>query len=195
MKYVLPVLAVAAAAVAAGCMNERTYMDPTQNASFGTSGQQNAVNLQNGHLRGDFGPRAGFDGNATDMQGSSDPEWRTSTVTVARAEDIRGTGMVIIWTNGITLENLEVGAHDYTYDPSSLDATPVSMNVCSGDDSSSIDYDRPVDHVTATVQDTPDGRTYQMHTVTAKIDPQTGEPTTETEESDTTFVLGTAAQG
>lgn len=194
MKYVLPVLAVVAATVAAGCMNERTYMDPTQNASFGSGGPQNTINLANGHLRGDFGPRTGFDGQATDMQGSSDPEWRTSTVTVTRSEDIRGTGMVIIWTNGITLEALDVGAHDYTYDPTSLDATPVSMNVCSGGDSSSIDYDRPVDHVTATVQETPEGRSYQLHTITAKLN-ELGEPTNDVEESDTTFVLGAASQG
>ncbi len=187
MKYVLPILAVAAVA-ATGCMNERVYMDPTQNASFG-GGPQSNIGLADGTLKGDFGPRTGFDGNATDMQGSSDPEWRTSTVTVARSEQTRGTGMVIIWTNGITLENLEVGAHQYDYDPNSLDAAPVSMNVCSGTDSASIDYDRPVDHVTATVQDTPNGRQYQFHTATATIDPATGDVTDQTETSDTTFVL------
>jgi hypothetical protein len=189
MKYVLPLVAVAAAAVVSGCMDQRTYMDPNQNASFGGGGPQSNMTLANGRLKGDFGPRTGFDGDATDMQGTSDPEWRTSTVTVARSEQTRGTGMVIIWTNGITLENLDVGAHNYTYDPESIDAAPVTMNACSGADSASIDYDRPVNNVTATVQDTPEGRQYQFHTSTPKLDDSGNEVAGELETSDTTFIL------
>ena len=199
MKHVLPAVSVSVVAVVlalpavVGCMNERVYMDPAQNASFG-GGPQSTISLKNGQIRGDFGPRVGFDGNATEMQGTSDPQWRTSTVTVARSEATRGTGMVILWTNGITLENLDVGTHDYTYDESSLDQAPVSMNGCSGGDSSSIDYDRPADHVTATVTQSPEGRQIQLHTETAKLD-AAGNPTTDIETSDTTFLVDAPAQG
>ena len=193
MKYVLPVLAVVVAA--AGCMNERTYMDPAQNASFGGGAAQSNVSLTEGRIKGDFGPRHGFDGTATEMQGTSDPQWRTSTVTVARTEQTRGTGMVILWTNGVTLDTLDVGAHDYTFDENSIDTPPVSMNVCSGGDSSSIDFDRPVDHVTATVQQTPQGRTVQLHTSTAVLD-AAGNPdlSAAPQTSDTTFTVASGSQ-
>jgi hypothetical protein len=191
MKHVLPLLAVALAATA--CLNERVYMDPTQNASFGGGRPASNMNLQDGHLRGDFGPRRGFDGAAQEMQGSSDPEWRTSTVTLTRNENARGTGMVILWTNGIVLENLEVGSHDYAYDESSLDAPPVSANVCSGPDSASIDYDRPADQVTINVSQTPEGRQYDLHTETVVVDEGTGERTDRVETSDTTFLVGAPA--
>lgn len=192
MKHVLPVLAVL---VVSACMNERVlYTDPSQNASLGGGGKASNINLQSGTLRGDFGPRTGFDGAATDMQGTSDSQWKTSTITVARSEDLRGTGMVIIWTNGITLQDLTPGAYTYDYNPDSLDTVPVSMNVCSGDTTATIDYDRPVDHVTATVRDTTDGRAYDLHTETAIIDIN-GNVTGDTETSDTSFVLGTATQG
>src|SRR5688500_7920101 len=86
MKHVIPALTITVGVVAAtGCLNERVYVDPNSNASFEGAGAPNNLNLADGTLRGDFGPRRGFDGNATEMQGSSDPEWRTSTVTVARS--------------------------------------------------------------------------------------------------------------
>lgn len=191
MKHVLPLLAVAIAATT-GCMYEREYMDPNQNASFGGSSQASNINLQNGSLRGDFGPRRGFDGIATEMQGSSDLNWRTSTVSVTRSEEARGTGMVILWTNGLVLENLELGAHDFAYDPSSIEAPPVSANVCSGMDSASIDYDRPADQVSVVVSQTPQGRQYDLHTETVLVDSVTGEATNEVETSDTTFVVAPA---
>lgn len=190
MKHVLPLLAVAIAATA-GCMNERVYMDPSQTTGFGGS-QASNLNLQNGSIRGDFGPRRGFDGAATEMQGSSDLQLRSSTVSVTRSEDVRGTGMIILWTNRLALEELELGAHDFAYDPTSFDTPPVSANVCSGVDSASIDYDRPADQVTVVVSQTPEGRRYDVHTETALVDPVTGEAGTDVETSDTSFVVAPA---
>ena len=68
------------------------------------------------------------------------------------------------------------------------------MNVCSGGDSSSIDFDRPVDQVTATVQQTPQGRTVQLHTETHTLD-GSGNPTADVQTSDTQFTVGAATQG
>jgi hypothetical protein len=183
MKHVLPLLAVAVATT--GCLNERTYVNPEQSAGIQTSN----LNLQDGRMRGDFGPRRGFDGIATEMQGASDREWNTSTVTIARSEGTRGTGMVILWTNQQLLENLPVGAHDFRYDPSSLDPPAVAANVCSGGDTSSIDYDRPADNVTLLVSQTPGGRQYELHTETEILDAMDGRTGT-FETSDTTFVVG-----
>src|SRR5205807_1848053 len=134
---------------------------------------QATMKLEDGALKGDFGPRKGFDGPSTTLQGTTDVQWKTSTVTVARSEQVRGTGMVILWTNGVTLDELEPGRHDFTFDASSLDPQTVTMNVCSGNDTSSIDYDTPVDHVTATVTPTSAGKTIALHTETHTIDPAT----------------------
>jgi hypothetical protein len=189
MKHVaLPLLAIGIAATTA-CMNEREYMDPTVGSSFGSNGETTGLNLQNGALRGDFGARRGFDGPADELQGSSDTAWPSSTVTLTRTEQERGTGMVILWTQGITIENLAVGTHDFRYDPNSVDTPPVSANVCSGRNASDIDYDRPADQVTVDVTQTPAGRQFDVHTETARVDPATGEATDEIEASDSTFVI------
>jgi hypothetical protein len=162
-------VALPVAAVAAGCLNERTYVDPDSAGRFQGSTPAN-VELQNGRLSGDFGPRQGFDGAATEMAGTSDRAFATSTTTIARSENGRGTGMIILWTDGVVLEQLEVGAHDFSYDPTALEAGPLSVNVCSGGDSSSIDYDAPVETGSVVVTRTPEGRVFDVHTETRALD-------------------------
>lgn len=171
---------------AAGCLNDRVYMDPTQN--LGGSGSDTTLNLRNSTLRGDFGPRTDIDGPAA-AEGSSTPSMRSSTVTVTREEEGRGTGMVILWTNDILLEQLEVGEHPFTYDASSVDTPEIAANVCSGPDDGSIDYDRPADRGTVVVTDTPEGRQIAVHTETELTD-EMGSPSGGMEVSDTSFVLG-----
>ncbi|OGQ09967.1 MAG: hypothetical protein A2138_20795 [Deltaproteobacteria bacterium RBG_16_71_12] len=182
MKHL--VIGALALVAAAGCMNDRVYMDPVQNLS-GT-GTENSLNLRNGTLRGDFGPRTGIDGPAV-AEGSSAPGSNSSTVTVTREEEGRGTGMVILWTNNLLLEQLEVGEHSFSYDSSSLDTPSLAANVCSGPDGGSIDYDRPADRGTVVVSNTDEGRQIAVHTETL-LDETSGE----TEVSDTTFVIGAA---
>lgn len=189
MKHVVSLLALTVAVT--GCLNERVYVDPNQNVEFGAGSGSAPSNLavQNGRLRGDFGPRRGFDGETTELSGSSDREWNQSTVNVTRTEQTRGTGMVILWTQGVLLEDLEPGAHDFLYDENSLDLPPVSANVCSGADSASIDYDLPAEQVSVVVTQTPEGRQFDVHTETPVVDMETGERSGAVETSDSTFVL------
>ncbi|MBI1944536.1 MAG: hypothetical protein HYS27_02505 [Deltaproteobacteria bacterium] len=180
MKHL--VIGALALVAATGCMNDRTYMDPVQNLSG--SGTENSLNLQNGNLRGDFGPRTGIDGPAV-AEGSSAPASNSSTVTVTREEDGRGMGMVILWTSNLLLEQLEPGEHAFSYDAESYETPALAANVCSGPDGGSIDYDRPADRGTVVVTDVPEGRQIAVHTETL-IDETTGE----TEVSDTSFLIG-----
>ncbi|MCC7072985.1 MAG: hypothetical protein IT383_16805 [Deltaproteobacteria bacterium] len=179
-------LAIGAVALiaAAGCMNDRTYMDPVQNLSG--PGSDNQLVLNEGALRGDFGPRTDIDGPAV-AEGSSSPSSNSSTVTVTRAEEGRGTGMVILWTNNLLLEQLEPGEHPFSYDSEALDTPSLAANVCSGPDGGSIDYDRPADRGTFVVSDTAEGREIAVHTETV-VDASTGE----TEVSDTSFIIGSS---
>ena len=80
MKLLLGTLALATLAI--GCVNQKEYMDPAQN--LGLNGSVSNMAVRDGMLRGDFGPRRGFDGDATDMSGSSDYEFKTSNVNVTR---------------------------------------------------------------------------------------------------------------
>lgn len=187
MKHI--VIGALALVAAAGCINDRVYMDPVQN--LGGAGSENSLNLRNGNLRGDFGPRTGIDGPAV-AEGSSMPAARSSTVTVQREEQGRGTGMVILWTDGLLLEQLDVGEHEFAYDAASMDSPQIAANVCSGPDGGSIDYDAPADRGTVVVSDTPAGRQIAVHTETEVIDAMDGAPTGQVEVSDTTFVLGGA---
>ncbi|HEY4222692.1 MAG TPA: hypothetical protein VGO62_15155, partial [Myxococcota bacterium] len=156
-------LALLALVASSACLSERAYVDPNKDLGGTTSSTQTPLQLAHGVLKGDFGSRTGFDGSATELIGTTDSEWQSSTVTLARAEQLRGTGMVILWTNGVALEDLEVGTHVFDFDASSLDVPLVSMNVCSGTDASSIDYDRPADQVTATVVEQGGTRTITLH--------------------------------
>lgn len=175
--------------LAVGCMNEREYMDPAQNLG-GLNGSVSNMAVRDGLLRGDFGPRKGFDGEATDMNGSSDYEFKTSNVNVAREENNKGAGMVILWTNGKTLEQLEDGRHDFAYDENSIDQDEITANVCSGAAPGSYDYDQPVDKGHIVVSDNPEGgKQVDVHTETNKLDPVTGARTDEVEVADTSFVF------
>jgi hypothetical protein len=186
MKLILGSLSLALLAV--GCMNQREYMDPTQNS--GLTGSVSNMAVRDGNLRGDFGPRRGFDGEATDMQGSSDYEFKSSNVNVAREENGRGAGMVILWTNGKTLEQLDLGRHDFEYDENSLDQGEISANVCSGSAPGSYDYDQPADKGHIVISDNPQGgREVAVHTETHRLDPVTGARTDNLEVSDTSFTF------
>lgn len=193
MKVALPALACIALPLTA-CVNERVYVDPSQaptvDADWGA--EPATLNVFSGSLRGDFGPRRGFDGEATSVNAHSDPTFVSSVVDVARVEQGKGMGMVILYTSGILLEDLELGSHTFHFDPNSLDLPPVGANVCSGTEDGTIDYDLPADSVVVNVSVTPEGRTYDVSTVTSTIDPMTGEFTGEVETSDVSFVLGAA---
>lgn len=193
MKNALPLLAAAAISLTA-CVNERVYLDPNQNVDLvgGIFSEPAHLNVFDGSLRGDFGPRRGFDGVAEAVEAYSDEAMEASTVTIARTEPGRGTGMVILWTQGTLLEDLAPGAHKYRFDPNALEILPVGVNVCSGPDVFNIDYDLPADEVDVVVTPTPEGRVFEVHTETAVVDPATGERTGALETSSSTFVLGSS---
>lgn len=190
-------IALATTALATtACVQQRELMDPQSNLGIESGGPMANIALSDGNLRGDFGSRRGFDGDATEMSGSSDYEFKTSNVVVTREENGRGAGMVILWTNGETLEQLEPGRHDFQYDPEALEQGTVTANVCSGESAGSIDYDQPADRGTVTVEDVPEGgRRIDVHTETAELDPTTGNRDfSNMEESDTAFVFAPGGQ-
>jgi hypothetical protein len=189
MKILVSAGALTAALIATGCMNERDYMDPNANAGLGGRSDVNNINLRDGSLRGDFGPRTGFDGPATEMQGSSDTQFNSSTLTISRQEPTRGTGMVILWTNGVLIEQLQDGVHEFNYNPDSLDNQSIALNVCSGEDGNSIDYDQPATRGTVTVAQNPEGgRLVQVHTETDQLD-GAGIATGQVETADVDFTI------
>lgn len=173
-----------------GCIQETEYVDPNSNVSFANANTPSNLELADGRLNGDFGPRSGFDGPATEMSGTSDPGFQTSTTTITRTEQGRGTGMLILWTNGVLLENIQPGEPQiYTYDASGYDTPAVSANICSGaGDSSSIDYDAPAEEVEVQVTRTPNGRVYDVTTRTPAMD-AFGTPTGEMDEATGSFTL------
>jgi hypothetical protein len=178
------------AVLSIGCMQQREFMDPTSNLGIENGRSQSNMSMRNGLVRGDFGERRGFDGEATHMDGASDYEFKSSYVNVARQEESRGAGMVIVSTNGKTLEQLEIGRHDFEYNEESLDQDVVLVSVCSGTSVGAIDYDQPADRGHLVVSDNPEGgRRIDVHTETAELDPVTGARLSQTESSDTSFVF------
>ena len=171
-----------------GCLQERTYLDPEQNVGFNSTADS-TMQLRDGSLRGDFGSRRGFNGEATQLDGSNDAAYGMTVVNVVRSQQEVGAAMVILSISGRTLDKFEVGEHSFQYDESSANREEqVYVNVCGGSDSNSFDYDAPADHGTLTIEDTPDGlRNVQIHTETPTIDPATGTETGTIETSDSAF--------
>jgi len=188
MKNNLRHAATAALVIAStGCLQERTYVDPTANLGFSPETASN-MTLRDGALRGDFGARRGFDGVATNLQGSDDPQFRMTTVNIVREEAGRGAAMVIVSTSGRTLDELELGEHVFRYDETGLGDDEIFVNVCGGQDASAFDYDAPAANGSLTIEDTPEGlRTVAVHTETPTVDPATGAPTGAIEITDSSF--------
>ena len=75
MNRALPILVVVVAASGA-CLSERSYVDPQQNRSGSTASAQSDLALKNGNIKGDFGPRVGINGLATEMIGTTDQDYQ-----------------------------------------------------------------------------------------------------------------------
>ena len=168
-----------------GCLQERTYLDPEQNLGP-NSGSSSNMTLRDGRLQGDFGPRRGFDGEATGLEGSNDPQYGMTTVNVVREQEDVGAGMVILSISGRTLDRFEAGEHRFEYDQSDMSSnSEIFVNVCGGNDDTAFDYDSPAANGTITVEDNTDGQRYvDIHTETPVIDASTGVPTDEIELTD-----------
>ena len=186
MKTLLLGIGTSALLLGSGaCLQERAYVDPNQNVGLDAADN---MALSDGSLRGDFGARRGFEGDATGLRGSSDPAYRMTTVHVVREQNDLGAGMIILSTSGKTLDELAVGEHTFAYDPNSLDENNIFVNVCSGVDAQMFDYDAPADRGTLTITPTADGqREVTVETETARLDPTTGAPTGDFETSLSTF--------
>ena len=171
----------------AGCLQERTYLDPDQNVGLDSNTSSNMA-LRDGRLSGDFGARRGFEGEATRLEGSNDPQYGMTVVNVVREQQSVGAGMVILSISGRTLDDYEPGEHRFSYDQTELSNGETYVNVCGGDDDTAFDYDAPADRGTITVEDSPDGVRYvDIHTETQVIDPNTGYTTDDVEVSDAAF--------
>jgi hypothetical protein len=180
------ILAIGVAGALAACVDDRANLE-----NDGSPAMVGGWAIENAYLSGDFGARTGFDGEATQTQARSDASLQTSTLRVLRSEPDRGTAMVIIWTDGRTIESLEPGVYESFDDPEEPGDGTVQVNVCSGPDSYSIDYDRAADHVVTTVSDTAEGRMFEIYTETRLVSPSTGE-VTGVEVSETNFTIGAA---
>ncbi len=187
MKTTLLLGACTIGMLSVGCLQEHTYLDPDQNAGF-TNTSSSTMSLRDGALRGDFGDRRGFNGEATRLEGQNDPAYGMTTVNVVREQDGVGAGMVILSISGRTLDKLDVGEHPFSYDDSFENSSEVYVNVCGGDDDSAFDYDQPAQAGTITIEDSPNGlRTVDVHTETPSLDPQTGAETGANEITDSSF--------
>jgi hypothetical protein len=174
--------------LSAGCLQDKTYLDPDQNAGFNNT-SASTMQLRDGSLRGDFGGRRGFNGEATRLEGSNDPAYGMTVVNVVREQQDTGAAMVILSISGKTLDQYEVGEHAFHYDESSLNTNEqVFANVCSSAGSSdSFDYDAPAQDGTITIEDSPEGlRNVQVHTETPVVD-GSGVPTGDVEITDSAF--------
>lgn len=187
MKNLLLGVCSAGLALTVGCVQDFTYVDPEQNV--GVPGGSN-MSLQNGFLAGDFGVRRGFDGEATGLEGSTDRQYRSTTVNIVREERGLGAGMVILAVSGTTLDELAVGEHRFNYDEATFSDEAIYANVCGGDSASSFDYDQPARTGTLIVTESPDGlRSVEVTTEAPVIDTVTGVETAEIETSSAAFTF------
>ncbi len=184
MKKLLSFLMLPVAIAAGGCLQETAYVDPESSTAIVTGVSSN-MKLVDGNLSGDFGPRAGFAGAATDMVGDSDRDFG-SNVMISRSESSRGTGMLLLWSTTV-LERMEPGTYAIEYDPGALDST-LAVNVCSGNDEAAIDYDAPAEAGSVVVTRTPAGRGFDVHTETPVRDAM-GNATGQLQTSDSTFTV------
>jgi hypothetical protein len=189
MMKILSGALLASAIVSTGCLSERAYMDPNaQNLQLG-GGVSSNIDVRDGTLRGDFGPRTGFNGPATRLDGYDDREYGYTSVTVTQTNPSRGTGMMIINVDGASLRDLEAGTHTFDYDSGSLDGANIMVNACSGPSDDSIDYDVPANEGTVVIQDTAQGRIVNVETSTDVVDTGTGLYTGQQETAQAGFTL------
>lgn len=188
MKNILLGACTAGLCLSVGCVQEFDYVDPTQNVDLGGGGSNMA--LQDGFLAGDFGTRRGFEGEATRLEGSSDRQYRSTSVNVVREQRGLGAGMVILAVSGTTIDEMAVGEHRFSYDEATYSDEQIYANVCGGDSSSSFDYDQPARNGTLTIEEAPNGlRTVDIQTEAPVLDPVTGIETGETETSTASFTF------
>lgn len=189
MKNLLLGACAAGLSLSTGCVQEFTYVDPTQNIDIAT-GTGNTMSLRDGYLVGDFGARRGFDGETTRLEGSTDLEYKSTSVNIVREQRGVGAGMVILAISGTTLDEMALGEHRFNYDEAGFSDEAVYANVCGGDSSSSFDYDQPARNGTIVIEEAPGGqRTVEVHTETPVLDPMTGLETGEIETSTSNFTF------
>jgi hypothetical protein len=170
-------------------MQEFAYVDPMQNVDI-ASGTGNTMSLRDGYLVGDFGTRRGFDGETTRLEGSTDLEYKSTSVNIVREQRGVGAGMVILAISGTTLDEMALGEHRFNYDEAGFSDQAVYANVCGGDSSSSFDYDQPARNGTIVIEEAPGGqRTVEVQTETPVLDPMTGLETGEVETSTSNFTF------
>jgi hypothetical protein len=151
MKQTLGILgAVIAPLIVTGCMESRTYEDPTASGSpFATP---ITLAVSNGHLQGDIGDIHGLNDRATLTQGETDGA--SSTYVKVQADKQEGTGMVILNLYGLSLDQLKMGDTQFGAYRSNA---PIYALGCSGPNSANIAYDQPADHGTITVASAENG--------------------------------------
>ena len=153
MKHTIGILGAVAAPLllAVGCMDSRTYLDPS---AAGSSPFASPINLavSDGHLQGDIGEIRGLNDKATLTEGATDGT--QSTYVKVQADKTQGTGMVILNLYGLTLDQLKMGDTQFGAYRSNA---PIYALGCSGPNSANIAYDQPADHGTVTVAAAPNG--------------------------------------
>jgi len=186
MKNLLLGACTAGLCLSVGCVQDYTYLDPSQNIGFSGSSGSN-MNLTDGFLVGDFGNRRGFNGEATRLDGTSDRTYQNTSVNVVREQNGVGAGMVILAVSGATLDDLPAGEHRFSNQGDLSEE--IYVNVCGGPDQSSFDYDQPASG-TITVTDEPSGlRSVNVSTEAPRLDPTTGIEMGEVETTESSFTF------
>lgn len=98
------------------------------------------------HIRGDFGPAVGVNGEAT-VQNDKDQVMVLRHEARPFDENSSGReGILLLYLNGAELGSFKPGTYVFDYDATALDPQPVEAHVCSGAASNDISWDQPAYH-------------------------------------------------
>ncbi len=118
--------------------------------------------LTSGTLRGDFGGRTGFNGQA-ELWGESMNDYQMTTVLITREQQPAGGAMFIFVTDGIDLQDIPVGRTVFSSDDP---YGSIWVNVCSGEGSGDFDYDEPASGEVIVTERGDGTRGVELHTNT-----------------------------
>jgi hypothetical protein len=184
-----------AAALTTGCLQERSYNVEPQVQPSGPDDLHNfngyaAVRgAVDGHIRGDIGPVAGLDRDASDIAAFDDGEY-ASVETVVKTPD-RAT-MTLLSVVGPTTVLQPGFSGSFTLESYASDQVNVTMLGCVGQDVDVYDeYDMPADEVTVTVGagDLPDELDVTVDGVWHDRDATSGEQLDSSHTANTHFTL------
>ncbi len=180
-----------AAALATGCMQERSYnlrpeVEPNTPVRADYASVRGAID---GHIRGDIGPVTGLNNDATEMMAFDDGDYASVETVVELPGRATMTLLSIVGPDTV----LRAGFRgSFSLESYSSDNTNVTMLGCVGQDVDVYDeYDMPADEVTVEVVegDQPDELDVSVTGLWSDHDSSTGERLDSFREASTRFTL------